>query len=51
MAIQILGSAQKIRVGRESGNTTFIFLGLIRVSGMTRISLQWLHMYIIYILH
>jgi len=27
MAIKTLGSAQKIRVGRESGNT-FIFLGL-----------------------
>jgi len=28
MAIKTLGSAQKVRVGRESGNTTFIFLGL-----------------------
>jgi len=28
MAIKTLGSTQKIRVGRESGNTTFIFLGL-----------------------
>jgi len=28
MAIKTLGSAQKIRVGRESGNTTFIFLTL-----------------------
>jgi len=28
MAIKTLESAQKIRVGRESGNTTFIFLGL-----------------------
>jgi len=30
MAIKTLGSAQKIRVGRESGNATFIILGLIR---------------------
>jgi len=28
MAIKTLGSAQKIRVGQESGNTTFICLGL-----------------------
>jgi len=28
IAIKNLGSAQKIRVGRESGNTTVIFLGL-----------------------
>jgi len=28
MSIKTLGSSQKIRVGRESGNTTFIFLGL-----------------------
>jgi len=28
MAIKTLGSAQKIRVSRESGNTIFIFLGL-----------------------
>jgi len=28
MAIKTFGSAQKIRVDRESGNTTFIFLGL-----------------------
>jgi len=28
MAIKTLGSAQKISVGRESGNTTFVFLGL-----------------------
>jgi len=30
MAIKTLGSAQTIRVGRESGNTTFIFLGLMQ---------------------
>jgi len=30
MAIQILGSAQKIRVGRESGNTTFFFFRLYK---------------------
>jgi len=29
MAIKTSGSAQKIRIGRESGNTTLIFLGLI----------------------
>jgi len=28
LAIKTLGSAQKIRVGRESGNTTFTFLGI-----------------------
>jgi len=31
MAIKSLGSAQKIRRGRESGNTTFIFLGLRQI--------------------
>jgi len=30
MAIKTLGSAQKIKVGRESGNTTLIFLGLTK---------------------
>jgi len=41
MAIKTLGSAQKIRVGRESGSTTLIFLGLTQLGH--KCSYQWLH--------
>jgi len=39
MAIKTLGLAQKIRVGRESGNTTFILLGLTVCLYMNRINI------------
>jgi len=48
MAIKTLGSAQKIRVGRESGNTTFISLGLMLIKENAHYIILYVQLVMVY---